>query len=280
MTKEEIKSELDELLKASIFNFEAQIFVLGKLGKLNFDEKVNQIRSLLLSVSSTWWVISYCWKQPLYFPSEWTMLARSFVEKIVNFIYLIYCDGSEFEKFLIHPYYRQFHNLKMKIKARDLSIWIKYYWIEEYKKIPIVARALEVFKEDNPRLDWTKNNISKKIELINNEKIGNAANLLLNKLTIYSNASEALHWSLYWITNHLWIFDPTVNSSNKDDVYINIVKNLILMFTNLTFLSNEIFISLNKLNLVDRKNFQELYDISLWLCEPQINILKSMASIN
>lgn len=280
MTNKIVNSELDDLLKVSIFNFEAQIFVLWKLGKLDLDKKINQFKSLLLSSSTTGWVISFCWKQPLYFPSEWTMLARSFIEKIINFIYLVYSDQSELDKFMLHPYYRQFHNLSMNMDIWDIKIWIKYSWIDEYKKIPLVTKALGIFSETNSKLDWSNKNIYKKIEFINNKQLEGNVTLLLNKLLIYGNASEALHWSLYWITNHLGLFDPTVNSSDKNAVYINITKNLILMFASLTFLSNEIFIILNKLNLLDKDSFQELYNISIWLSEPQMNILKSMKEIN
>ena len=276
---EKIK-ELEELLHASMFSFEAEIFLLKKLWKLDINLRINQIKALLLSSSSTWWVIIFCWKNPLYFSSEWLMLSRAFIEKIINFIYLLSCTQDEYDRFLLHPYYRQYHNFSQKKEAWNISIWISFSWLDEYKKIPVVKRALAVFSETNARLDWSAYSIHNKVKVIGENGLWNIVTFLLSTLTIYTNSSEALHWSFYWVAQHLWVFDPTINSKDEELVYENVLRNLILIFANLTFLSHEVFLSINKIEFENKDKFSELYDMSSWLLDPQFNILKSMTKIS
>ena len=63
------------------------------------------------------------------------MLARSFIEKVVNFCYVLICDEDDYKHFLSYPYYRMFHNLDRQKTAGKHTIYLKFAGVDGLRTI-------------------------------------------------------------------------------------------------------------------------------------------------
>jgi hypothetical protein len=232
---DKIKSQENELRECFLF----ELSILKNLFKAKLPEKAEKSRILLGSLCTTGTAIYELSEKPEYFYCETIMLARSFIEKMTNFCYLNICEKEEYERFFLHPYYRTYHNSDKSKHAKDKKISLQFSGRNELKTIPKVAEALKVFSEKDPRMNWSNRSIDEKISLIAEKTDIRIEFFLMNTLTIYSNASEALHGSLYGCTFGIGTYQP--NSSNKDpkEVEKTILENTALLFAQLISMSHE-----------------------------------------
>lgn len=166
------------------------------------DEHLTKPAILLISCGQTGAALLQLANQIDIFSSELTMLSRSFMEKIVNFCYLGICDEKEYRAFILHPIYKHYHNVEAFKMDDDLELATELFAErkkkqEDLKELPLVKEALAMFSETKSNLNWTKKNLSQRIEAI--EKWGKVLDVFfrLSKIHYYSDASEALHGSLY-----------------------------------------------------------------------------------
>ncbi len=227
--KKDIKGMTEELRIC----FESQLSILKSILKEKFDGRLERIRIVAASSCSTGGAICDLGKNPDYFFAEMTMLARSLVEKVTNFCYLILCDDEELKNFERYPYYRMFHNFERQKTAGELAVGLKFTGKNVLRKHPKVVEALSRFSDTNPRMKWSSKNIDQKVSLIHERSKIRVEFFLMNTLTIYSNASEALHGSLYGCTFHLGVFEAGMDFKNPDAVREKVYKETALLFAQL-----------------------------------------------
>ncbi len=217
-----------------------QLVVLKKLAKHNFIGRAEEVKILLASACTTGTAIFELGKRPDYFYAEMMMLGRSFIEKLTNFCYLNVCDSSEYEKFLIHPFYRMYHNFDRSKRAGGKSIGLRFSGKNSLRNDPKIVKALSTFSETDPRKNWSEKNIDQKVAIIAAKTNIDVEFFLINTLSIYSNASEALHGSLYGCAFHIGVFDPNIDHRNQKTVENNLLKNTALLFAQLSSMINEV----------------------------------------
>jgi len=178
-------------------------------------------------------------EKPEYFYAETVMLARSFIEKMTNFCYLQVCDDEEYNKFLLHPYYRAFHNADKTKHAGEVKIQLKFAGKSDLKAMPVVSEALSIFSETNPRLNWSTFSLDEKVALLSARSSISPEFFLMNTLTIYSDASEALHGSLYGCALPTGKYIPGGSFGDVDAQRENILKNIALLYVQLGSLIHE-----------------------------------------
>ncbi len=224
----------------------AQCSLMYGLFKKKLRGRAEEIKIILGSACSTTTAITKLGEEPEYFYAETVMLARSFIEKIVNFCYLLVCEDKDFKKFLLHPLYKAYKNLSRSRKTEKEEMRIKFSGKIDLEKNPSLKRALTLFPKD--RMSWTDLSIDKRVNYISKKTDINIGMFLLNTLSIYSDASEALHGSLYGCSFHTFAYDPTINHKNKEEVDVNLQKNLTLLYLQLGSMIHEVVKFLSKEN--------------------------------
>jgi hypothetical protein len=217
----------------------AELSILNEFWKTNLTGRAKEVKVVIMSACSTGNAIHLLSKNPDIFYSETIMLARSFIEKVTNFCYLQICDDKELERFLLHPLYRAFHNGDRSKYAGKHTIGLKYSGKDEMKNIPQMQQALAIFSDTDPRMNWSKLNVDQKVSVIaENTKISPEF-FLMNTLVIYSNASEALHGSLYGCALPTGAYIPGEDHKNSEKIKESLLKNTALLYVQMGSLIHE-----------------------------------------
>ncbi len=264
--------KLEKNLADSAIYFNNQLLLLRKICESDLKGRAFEVRILLASSCTTGTTLIILGESPKHFYTEIMMLARSFLEKMVNFCYLQICSSSEFEKFLLHPWYRQYHNLNYSKSAGDTTLGVKFLGIDSFRKLPQVKKSLEKFSEKNKKRSWSKKSVDEKVKIISQNTKMDIGFFLINTLSIYSNASESLHGSLFGCSYHTGAYDPSINRNNKSEVYENILKNLILLYAQIGSLIHVTTQLLQSKN----NNIEEILNLSLKNQKSSISFLREM----
>lgn len=224
--------------------FAAELMLLKDIIPRITDQRLSQAATLLISCGRTGAALIQLVKQPDAFRSESVMLARSFIEKITNFCYVSICDKIEYRAFVLHPIYKNYHNVQAHRMEDDLSsiaetLEARKKKQEDLKKIPVVQEALAIFSETNPRLTWTRKSLAQRIDAI--REWGKMLDVFftISKIQYYSDASEALHGSLYGCTYDLGVFDPDFDHTNETELEKKLCKDNTCVLLHLGMLIHE-----------------------------------------
>ena len=226
--------------------FGAELMLMKEAIHLITDDRISKTATLLISGGQTGAAFLQLASQVENFTSESVMLARSFMETITNFCYASICDEKEFRAFILHPIYKYYFKVGFHL-SEDINNYENYKEYaeaikekrEKLKQNPIVQEALTMFSETKPNLTWTKKSLSERIKEL--EKWGNFLDVFfsLNKIQYYSDASEALHGSLYGCTYYLGTFDPDFDHTNKEAFYKKLYKDNTCLILHLGTLIHE-----------------------------------------
>lgn len=217
-----------------------QLLLFKKVALMTLSGKKNDIKILIASACSAATALCKLARHQDYFFAEAMMLARSVIEKITNFCYLTVCSDGEYERFMLHPYYRMYHNFDRSKSSGKKSIEISYSGKEEIEKDPRVIKALRLFSKQDHRLSWSEKSIDKKVSFIGSRTDIKIEFFLLNTLVIYSDASEALHGSFYGCVEHLGVFEPNLDIDDREAVKLRILKKTALLFMQLSAMIHEV----------------------------------------
>jgi len=236
--------------------FASELMMLKEVIPRITNERQTKAALLLISCTQTGAALLQLANQTDSFTTESIMLSRAFMEKITNFCYASICDAKEYRAFILHPIYKHFHNAGM-LKEEDLDfdtldttflvdrVSARKEKQEKLKKIPIVKEALAMFSETKSNLPWTKKNLNQRIKVI--EKWGKLLDVFftLNKLQYYSDASEALHGSLYGCVYGVGVFDPEFNQEIESELDKKLYKDSACNLLHLGMLIHETFTLIN-----------------------------------
>lgn len=232
-----MKADAYETIRMAL---EAQTSILFGVSKLPYPPKKERLlktKILLASACSTSYAIHTISKDYSRLYLEQTMLGRSLLEKLVNFLYLQFSSDTELERFLLHPFYKTYHSMQKTKYTTNTKLSVIFKGQKEYKKLERVKRALEIFSATNPRMGWSKKSLHQKISYIENNSTMHVEALLLANLSIYANASESLHGSLYGCSYHTNAYLP-INIDLGDNILKNSATDLMTHLSLITLSLN------------------------------------------
>lgn len=255
------KYSLDDLKKYHIEAmkfFAAELMLLKEIVTNIEDDRLGKCSVLLISCGQTGAALLQMANQIDCFASEAVMLARAFMEKITNFCYAGVCDEDEFRAFVLHPIYKKYHSLGAAKMEDDLdliteNVISRKQKQQKFKEKSIVQEALNIFSEENPRLNWTKKTLNQRIEVI--QEWGKLMDVFftINKLEYYSDASEVLHGLLYGCTYNLGIFDDGFDRNIEGEMEKKIYKDNTCMLLHLGMLIHESLTLISYSNNIEKQ---------------------------
>lgn len=155
------------------------------------------------------------------------IISRALLERVINFCYLLYASDEEYSSFVDYTKNKAARSLSRKIETngtRKVSLEFSggnFELPQDYKDA--VERFTSERGREIPR--WTKLSVDKRADFLD-KKTGK--NLLLHILMIYSDASEALHGTIYGSLFHLGVYNP--GSVPKDQDTLDKHRNNTLSF--------------------------------------------------
>jgi len=166
------------------------------------------------------------------FLGESYMLARSLLEKLINYMYLLVCEENEYKKYLNYTKQKGYRKLNRNFIVGDRKVELKWAGSVNLDEYPELKEAVNQFTSSKgkaiPR--WTSLSPAKRLEIIEDKGSIKIEGLMLSMLGIYDDASEALHGSLYGVTFNYGFFEGKIPSNVQEftETYRN--KLLFLFF--------------------------------------------------
>ncbi len=237
------------------------------------DERVAQAATLLIGCGRTGAALLQLANQTDSFTRESAMLARAFMETATNFCYACICDEKEYRAFVLHPIYKHYHKVggqKLEDNLDSIAEIMEARKLkqEKLKEKEIVKEALAIFSETKTNLNWTNKKLHERIEVI--EKWGKLMDVFfrINKIQYYSDASEALHGSLYGCTYNVGAFDPEFDQGEEDGLNKKLYKDSCCILLHLGMLVHECFTLISYSN-----NIEEIWKYSYKNRNQALNLL-------
>lgn len=233
----------------------AETLLIRKAFTLTFDERAEGVKVVLLSTCGTAVAIAELSKHSDRFYADAVVLARAFIETVINFIYLQICDQSEYDKYKAHTVQKAYRKLDRKVVVGGIKIGIKFSGASEFLNKPEVKAALDEFTSDRGRekTRWTALSLTQRLEIISSRASIDIRPLMLSTLDIYEDASETLHGTLYGATYRTWAYEPTIDRTNPYEVEAYTQKKVSLLFIQIGVLYHQVLLLLNKQNVVNKK---------------------------
>lgn len=238
-------------------------------------EKALQLRIILATICNTGSAIGELSKKPELFHGEMVMLSRAFIEKNINFLYLNVCEQNEYDKFFNHLIAKSIRKLDRNICINNQTLSIKHKGFDPENLQKNQKDALDMFtsKTGKEITQWTKVNIEGRLELIAKNCNINTGIFMLNTLSIYEDASEALHGTLYGCTFFTWAYEPGIDKNNPMEVLKNTNRKTTLILWQLACMSHETLVFLSKDNNIDH-----LLSASKKNIDNSLSLMKSILS--
>ncbi len=217
-----------------VFNFYmAQVAVLQGLYESpevnSAPDRIASLYPLLFGIHSTGLSIGLLARHGQL--NECFMLARAFLERLINYMYLLFCDEEEFLRYLAHTKQKGFRMLNRSIKAGDLQAELRWSGSVDLDKERELREAINLFTGDKGReiTRWTSVTLSDRLAIIAEKGGLEIGPLMLAFLGIYQDASEALHGTLYGSIFHIGVFTKNL-PSRKSALYKTYNEQFSMLF--------------------------------------------------
>ena len=206
------------------FNFfNNQLALLENLYQYQFTElkhldstRLGTLYPLLFSIHHTGLSISLL-SRHLHL-KECYILARSFLESLITYTYILSCDEEEYSRYLAYTKQKAYRMLNRSLTAGDSKVRLRWTDPIELEKEPELKKALELFtsKKGKAKTRWTSHSLSEMLESIASRGGLEIGYLMFAILGIYDNASEALHGTLYGSIFHIGPFAGKTPASKNE----------------------------------------------------------------
>lgn len=165
------------------------------------------------------------------FSNESTMLARSLVEKIINFCFLTVCDDQYYSDYMNYSLQKIYRKLERNIQVGDRQISFKYQGKDSVSVPKEMEDAIQKFTgtKGKERTHWTKLTLDEMLNILKEKTKVNVPLFMLAKLMIYEDASEALHGTFYGCAFHTGYHLPEFKRDDKKAAKEREQKNLSLL---------------------------------------------------
>jgi len=181
-------------------------------------DRIASLYPLLFSIHSTALSIGLLARHG--YLNECFMLARAFLERLINYIYLLFCNEEEYLRYLAHTKQKGFRMLNRSIKAGDLQVELKWSGSVDLDKERELKEAIDLFTSEKGReiTRWTSVVLSDRLGTIAEKGGLEIGPLMFALVGIYQDASEALHGTLYGSIFHIGVFTKKL-PSRKSALY-------------------------------------------------------------
>lgn len=185
-----------------------QMTLFKKATERDLSDRGEELKSVILAISQTAYTIANLTPNGLL--NECVMLGRGLLERSINFAYLLVCSTDEFERYHNYTVQKSYRRLNRSVTAGEKTIEIGYQSEIGPEDIPELAEALDMFTSKRGReiTRWTQNGLGKRIEVIGDKSSVSAEPFMLCWLSIYEDASEALHGTFYGCTFDTGAYEP------------------------------------------------------------------------
>jgi hypothetical protein len=219
--------------------FQEQIALLEKLYQYQFNNlshlDENRIGRLYLLLTSIWHIGNSIELLAKYqHINEIYILARSFLERLITYTYLLCCDDKEYLRYLAYTKQKSY-----RITNRSLIVGTSNLILKRINDINLdnyseLKEAVNMFTSDKGKIKthWTNQNLAQMLDIISTTTDINISYLMVAIVLIYDDASEALHGTLYGALFHIGIFDGKAPSS-KDELRKELNRRLSTLFLSL-----------------------------------------------
>lgn len=212
----------DELTKIFSDFYIKQVGLLEQLYKdqdfYHASGRLSEIYLLFFSLHSTGLSIAHLAKGK--FLNESFILARSLIEKIINYLYLLYCDDEEYSNYLAYSKQKQFRMQNRSISIGELKVEIKRLDFDsvDLSKNAELKEAIEKFTSERGReiTRWSSSSLSDRLSVIAPKIGSDISYLMLSVLGIYENASEAVHGTLYGVAFNIGLWQGRIPSTKGE----------------------------------------------------------------
>ncbi len=238
-TKEVTKLFIEYLLDQSSI-------LMGVVKKGFSDIRLNKIKVVLASIVNNATAIGILSERDL--SNESTMLSRSFMERVVNCCYLMVCSDDEFENYFSYSLQKSFRKLDRKVSIGSKEIGVKFSGKFDVDQCPELKTALQQFtgKKGGEKTRWTDKSIEDRLALIDKKLKIKSELFLYTHLTVYEDASEALHGTFYGATFHIGQHLPEFERKDKVSTTRREQKNISLLAVNCGSIINELIRAINQ----------------------------------
>jgi len=163
------------------------------------------------------------------FIPEAYIISRSFFEKCVNFCYLNTCDEKEYENYIDWFYQKNMRSVYTRQKAFK-SFGREVIKLPDISEMTSKFKVLKKFsgKKGGEKSNWTDVSIYQRIKFIESKITSFPGPIYLSTMnTIYEDASENLHGTLYGATFHmLSLYGANKTHEEKQQHIIGLAHNL------------------------------------------------------
>lgn len=235
--------------------------------KKNKNERVESLYLLLFSMHDTASAIGILAANQKI--NESYMLARALLERIINYIYLLFCDEEDYKAYLAYTKQKGYRNLNRDIKVGKLMAELKWsgnFDIDNDKELKAAVELFTSKKRGKPITRWRSKTIEEMLDLVNKRSGINIKIPMLSMLAIYADASEALHGTIYGTIFHIGIFSAG-NIRTKREIIRSVHGQLSLLFFALGGCIDTLIEAVNmvfkieKIRKRSKENLNELSDL-------------------
>lgn len=192
-------------------------------------------------------------------PNQSYIISRALIERTVNYCYLLFCEPLEYKKFLSYTKNKAARSLNRSVEING-QVKAKLTFNQGlYNLPPDYEESVEEFTSDkgSEKTRWTTRNLVNRATEI--EKNIECYGIFISILAIYSDASEAIHGTLYGALFHLGTYSPT--SRPHDQASLDRHRHATASMLYLTA-GNLVEIILRALNAVNEEGIDTLLEAS------------------
>lgn len=168
-----------------------------------------------------------------YFDNECFVLGRSLFERLINAGFLLSCSTEELGRFNDFAHFKGIAKSNRTVASSGRSVSIEL--IDPKDMVQIMESELWkrfTGKNGKEHTTWIDKTIERRIEEFSNAEGIQPDQLLLSKLVVYEDASEAIHGSLYGALFQTSTFAARKPSSEAEAILLA-DKNMIVLLTTL-----------------------------------------------
>ncbi len=213
--------------------------------------RAKQLKIVLGSITQTATAIGLLIQHDL--SNEAIMLARGFIEKVINYCYVLLADKDEYNNYVQYSAQKAFRKLDRKVSLSEQSISLSFKGIEGAELPKELQKIIEKFTSEKgkEKTRWTKMNIEKRLDLISKKSKVKIGLFMLAVLSIYEDASEALHGTFYGCAFHTGYHLPEFKHGDKKSAIEREQKNLSLLAVYYGSIITELLKVLNKFESIE-----------------------------
>ncbi len=214
-----------------------QVFKKAK----TLDKRSSEVIILLGSSCQTASAIAKLSEHPDVFLGECYILARAFIEKVINYCYLLVCDDEEHSRFIKHTIQKSYRKLDRKIVVGENELGLKHSPISDSNANPILKDSISEFtsKSGKEKTRWTIKRLEDRIDTIQKNSKLKPIIFMMNVFSIYEDASEALHGTLYGCSFQGGYYNPNFDHTNSVEANKSIQKYTTMLLWNLVLLFHQ-----------------------------------------